>query len=386
MLTRWQMQPQVAADGLAALSLLQDARTAARPFHLVLTDGNMPGMDGFDLTMRIQKDPGLAQTSILMLTSDRQQGDRLRCRELGITEYLVKPIRQAELRDAILRTLKPDLEWDNAQEATAAFGTSTSLRILLAEDNVINQKLASRILENCGHSVTIVKNGQELLTALDEQTFDVILMDIQMPEMGGFEATAEIRKREFGSGVHIPIVAMTAHAMQGDRERCLDAGMDDYICKPLTSAELGTVIQRVTIIAARNNGRHEQVVDWAAVLDRTGGDTAFLAELISLFLDQKVQLLREIVLAVDAGNCNKLEHEAHALRGAIGNFSQQEAYKAALRLERLARDGKLSAVTQPLADLKHGLYCLERTLTKWKNARELAQMVGSSTGGSKDYA
>jgi two-component system sensor histidine kinase/response regulator len=385
-LTRWQMQPQGAANAVAAISLLQEARVAARPFHLILTDGNMPDMDGFDLAMRIQEDPGLAQTSILMLTSDRQQGDVRRCRELGIAAYLVKPVRQAELRDAIVRTLQPMLAWNNAPESAEASETRRSLRILLAEDNVINQKLASRTLENRGHSVTIAHNGREVLAALAAQRFDVVLMDVQMPEIDGFEATAELRKREFASGGHTPIVAMTAHAMKGDRERCLSAGMDEYICKPVRPAELFAAIEKVTFSESSNSAREERVVHWADVLERTGGDRGFLAELISLFLDQQVQLLREIESAVDAGDGNKLEHAAHALRGAIGNFSNQEAYRAALSLERLARVGMLPAVNQPLADLKRGLHYLEQEMCKWKNAEVAAQMDGgclSSTVGSK---
>jgi PAS domain S-box-containing protein len=386
MLSRWQMQPQGVADGVAAMSMLQEARAAGRPFHLVLTDGNMPGMDGFDLAIRIQKDLGLAQTSILMLTSDKQQGDVRRCRELGIAAYLVKPVRQAELRDAIVRTLQPMLAWNAAPESAEASETTRSLRILLAEDNVINQKLASRILENQGHSVTMAHNGREVLASLAAQRFDVVLMDVQMPEMDGFETTTEIRKREIASGGHTPIVAMTAHAMMGDRERCLNAGMDEYICKPIRPAELFAAIEKVTFSESRNSAWEERVVRWADVLERTGGDRGFLTELVSLFLDQQVQLLREIESAVDAGDGNKVEHAAHALRGAIGNFSNQGAYKAALSLERLARAGRLAAVNQPLADLKRGLHYLEHEMSKWKNAEVAAQVNGgcvSSTVGSK---
>jgi len=385
-LTRWQMQPQGAAEGVAAMSMLQEARSAGRPFHLVLTDGNMPGMDGFDLAIRIQKDPGLAQTSILMLTSDKQQGDVGRSRELGIAAYLVKPVRQAELRDAIVRTLQPVLAWNNAPESAEASETSRSLRILLAEDNVINQKLASRILENRGHSVTIAHNGREVLAALAAQRFDMVLMDVQMPEMDGFVTTTEMRKRELASGGHTPIVAMTAHAMKGDRERCLNAGMDEYICKPVRPADLFAAIEKVTSSGSSSRGWGEQVVHWADVLERTGGDRGFLTELVSLFLDQQVQLLREIESAVDAGNGNQLEHAAHALRGAIGNFSDQEAYKAALRLERLAQTGMLSGVNQPLTDLKRGLHHLKQEMSKWKNAEVAAEADGgylSSTAASK---
>jgi CheY-like chemotaxis protein len=280
----------------------------------------------------------------------------------------------------------PKPAWNNVPEAAEASETGRSLRILLAEDNVINQKLASRTLENRGHSVTIAHNGREVLAALAAQRFDVVLMDVQMPEIDGFEATAELRKREFATGGHTPIVAMTAHAMKGDRERCINAGMDEYICKPVRPAELFAAIEKVTFSESSNSGWEEQVVHWADVLERTGGDRGFLADLISLFLDQQVQLLREIESAVDDGNDNKLEHAAHALRGAIGNFSNQEAYKAALRLERLARVGMLSAVNQPLADLKRGLHYLEQEMCRWKNAEVAAQIDGgclSSTVGSK---
>ncbi|HXA86865.1 MAG TPA: response regulator [Candidatus Dormibacteraeota bacterium] len=376
MLSRWQMQPQGVADGVAALSMLQEARAVGRPFHLVLTDGNMPGMDGFDLAIRIQKDLGSARTSILMLTSDRQQGDGRRCRELGIGAYLIKPVRQVELRDAIVRTLSPKLAWSNTPEAVGASETSRNLRILLAEDNTVNLKLVSRILENRGHSVTLAHNGREVLAALAQERFDVVLMDVQMPEIDGFEATAELRKRELASGGHTPIVALTAHAMKGDRERCINAGMDEYICKPVKPAELFAAIEKVTFSESGNSGWEERVVHWADVLERTGGDRGFLAELISLFLDQQAQLLRAIESAVDAGDGNKLEHAAHALRGAIGNFSNQEAYKASLRLERLARAGMLSVVNQPLADLKRGLHYLEQEMSNWKNAEVAAQMDG----------
>jgi two-component system sensor histidine kinase/response regulator len=385
-LTRWQMQPQGAANAVAALTLLQEARDAARPFHLILTDGNMPDMDGFDLAIRIQEDPGLAQTSILMLTSDKQQGDVRRCRELGIAAYLVKPVRQAELRDAIMRTLQPIVARNNAPESAEASETGRSLRILLAEDNVINQKLASRILDNRGHSVTIARNGREVLAALAQESFDVVLMDVQMPEMDGLEATAQLRKRELASGGHTPIVAMTAHAMKGDRERCIHAGMDEYISKPVRPAELFAAIEKVTFSGSGNKAREEQLVHWADVLERIGGDRGFLTELVSLFLDQQVQLLREIESAVDAGDGNKLEHAAHALRGAIGNFSNREAYNAALRLERLAQNGMLSAVNQPLADLKRGLHYLEQEMSKWKNAEVAGEVDGrflSSSAGSK---
>jgi len=215
-------------------------------YDAMVLDVMLPGMDGFDLAIRIQKDPGLAQTSILMLTSDKQQGDVGRSRELGIAAYLVKPVRQAELRDAIVRTLQPVLAWNNAPESAEASETSRSLRILLAEDNRVNQRLAVGLLERDGHSVTVVGNGEAAVAAVKATTFDAVLMDVQMPVMNGLDATGAIRAHEKTTGGHIPIIAMTAHAMQGDRERCLAAGMDGYISKPISLNAIRTGLSAAT--------------------------------------------------------------------------------------------------------------------------------------------
>ena len=233
--------------------------SAASPFSLVLTDVHMPEMDGFELVQRIHESPGLTKTVILMLTSGDRGDDIARCRKLGISSYLTKPVRRAELRAAIARALahatpRGDLavRLDDTIPDGLQDGTRTGLqtdcgacsRILLTEDNVVNQRVALRILEKAGHIVAIAENGKAALKMLDQQTFDLILMDVQMPEMGGFEATALIREKEHLTGRHIPIIAMTAHAMAGDRERCLDAGMDDYLAKPVAAASLLEMVAR----------------------------------------------------------------------------------------------------------------------------------------------
>jgi signal transduction histidine kinase/DNA-binding response OmpR family regulator len=251
-LTRWRMRPVPAASGAEALSLLESAYTRGLPFALVLTDVHMPGMDGFDLVERIHNAPGLAPASILMLTSGEQAGDLERCRRLGVSLYLTKPVRREDLRSAIATALSGDprnrARRRGAAEAAASIETTPAkmplgLRILLAEDNPVNQRVALRLLERDGHQVTIAGNGKEALQAFEMQTFDLILMDVQMPEMDGFEATAEVRARERVTGRHIPIVAMTAHAMTGDRERCLAAGMDDYLPKPIHSTDLRKLLE-----------------------------------------------------------------------------------------------------------------------------------------------
>ncbi len=245
MLWGWGMLPAPAASGPEALAHLRRGLQRGQPYGLVLTDVHMPEMDGFELVKRIHETPGLTQPVILMLTSGDRGDDIARCRKLGISSYLTKPVRRAELRAAIAAALAHEAPLGDSAVRSADSSADgiqkdrgVSCRILLTEDNIVNQRVARRILEKAGHIVAIAENGKEALRILAEQTFDLILMDVQMPEMGGFEATALIRQKEELTGRHIPIIAMTAHAMAGDRERCLDAGMDDYLAKPLAASSL----------------------------------------------------------------------------------------------------------------------------------------------------
>jgi PAS domain S-box-containing protein len=241
-LTGWQMRATLVSGGADALVELRRAAEADDPYPLVLLDAHMPEMDGFTLAARIQQMPKLANTIRVMLTSAGQPEDMARCRELGIEAYLIKPIKQSDLLTTLLRVL------DAARHHTPEVSTTTaarSLRVLLAEDNLVNQKLGLRLLEKHGHTVVVVGDGNEALAALAREPFDVVLMDVQMPHMDGLEATAAIRQRERETGQHMPIIAMTAHAMKGDRERFLEAGMDDYIAKPIQIKDLLTAIDRV---------------------------------------------------------------------------------------------------------------------------------------------
>ncbi len=248
MLTNWQMKPTVAESGRKALAAVEQAAKAGKLFSLFLIDSRMPGMDGYTLAGKIRNNPALATASIVMLTSASARGDAARCQKLGISAYLTKPIKQSDLLDAIMLVLGtapkrkeqvPLITRDTIRESRRRF------RILLAEDNVINQKVAVHILKKSGHKVSVANNGQEALRTLNKDRFDLILMDVQMPEMDGFEATASIRKKEKKTGFHMPIIAMTAHAMKGDRERCIEAGMDDYIAKPIKAEEVMEKIDRV---------------------------------------------------------------------------------------------------------------------------------------------
>jgi two-component system, sensor histidine kinase and response regulator len=204
-------------------------------------------MDGFTLAKIIQKDPELAGTAITMLTSAGQVRDAARCRELGIAAYLVKPVRHGELLHSLLRILQKAPEQKPVPLVTrhTLRETQNQARILLAEDNTVNQTLAVRLLEKRGYAVSVARDGQAAIAALEKDTFDLVLMDIQMPGMDGFEATSAIRKKEKQVGGHVPIIAMTAHALKGDQERCLAAGMDDYISKPIRTTELFAAIERM---------------------------------------------------------------------------------------------------------------------------------------------
>jgi signal transduction histidine kinase/DNA-binding response OmpR family regulator len=246
MLSNWGMTPLAVADGPAALQAMAQARATAAPFPLVLLDCHMPGMDGFSLAAELNRQHTLADTTVIMLTSAEHLSDCERRRHLGLAACLTKPVKQSELRSTILATLSrtpaPLAVQPSPVTRPAVTAQKPGLQILLVEDNVVNQRLALRLLEKQGHRVVVANNGQEAAAVLEKERFDLTLMDIQMPGMSGFEVTALIRERERQTGAHMPVVAMTAYAMNGDRERCLAAGMDSYISKPIHPAELYKVI------------------------------------------------------------------------------------------------------------------------------------------------
>jgi two-component system, sensor histidine kinase and response regulator len=248
-LSHWRMQPTSASGAEAALAVLREARDAGTPFRLMLVDCHMPDIDGFTLVERVQELSDQPDMAIVMLTSGGQRGDGQRCKELGIAAYLIKPVLQSDLLEVLLRVLgsRPDAAPMQLVTHHTLREARMPLRVLLAEDNAINQRLAVRLLEKEGHSVVVAGDGAKALEALERQQFDLILMDVQMPVMDGVETTAAIRKREAGNGEHIPIVAMTAHAMAGDRQRFLSLGMDGYVSKPIHSRDLYAVIESVYV-------------------------------------------------------------------------------------------------------------------------------------------
>ena len=369
---RWGMNPTSAPDGERALIELSTAREANDPYGLILTDMHMPKMDGFRLVEHIKERPELSTATIMMLTSGGQRGDAARCEELGIAAYLLKPVRQSELREAIARVLgakeQGAIPMITRYSMEADADPSKSLEILLAEDNPVNQKLAIRLLEKRGHHVAIASNGKEALSALEKKHFDLVLMDVQMPEMDGLEATRLLREKEKSSGQHQAIVAMTALVMKGDRERCMAAGMDGYLSKPIRQQELDDVLDtyvafdRPNLFLSKPDDLPGTPVCVEELLERIDGDRGFLSELLVLFLGDyptQIQSAREAIAINDAA---ELQRVGHALKGALGNLAAPVASGIAGELESMGRSGKISLAGARVDDLEAELTRVIETL------------------------
>ena len=344
-LTRWEMKPTAVSGGQEAVEVLLAASRNGNPFVLVLLDANMPDMDGFGVAERIAAHPELAGSTIMMLTSSGHYGDAGRCRELGISAYLTKPVKQADLLNQICRVLEHNGKASVAVKAapSAAAKPVRAAKILLAEDNLVNQRVAVGILTRRGHQVRVANNGREAIEAVEREPFDLILMDVQMPEMGGFEATAVIREREARTGEHIRIVAMTAHAMTGDRERCLAAGMDGYLSKPINQSLLFDVVEQgsVGVLAKVAPPAQPAVFNQSELMHRLGGDMDLLTDVVRIFLDDCPKRLVAIKNAVDLRDAELIRTTAHALKGAAGTLSATGVFEAAQTLERLGTEGRL---------------------------------------------
>jgi PAS domain S-box-containing protein len=379
LLAGWRMRPVLADGGAAALAALAGAEANGRPFRLVLLDGHMPGMDGFALAERIRGQ--YAGVTVMMLTSADQGGGAARCRALGVASYLVKPISPSDLLEAITRALglvgPAELEPKREDAGPPAV---RALRVLLAEDNAVNQVVAAGLLKAEGHTVVVAGNGKEALAALGREAFDVVLMDVQMPEMDGLEAAARVRQAEEATGAHVPIIALTAHAMKGDRERCLEAGMDDYLAKPIQPAELRRVFAGIAPRPAEDGQRAPSGAEAPAdgsggapfdreeLLSRLGGDTEVLDEVVALFLAESPRMLGNVREALDQGDARALGRAAHTLKGAAANLAAGGAAGVARRLEDQARQGDIAGAATTFAELQEQIERLERTLEQASHA------------------
>jgi CheY-like chemotaxis protein/HPt (histidine-containing phosphotransfer) domain-containing protein len=394
MLTSWEMNVALAANAQEALNCLAAPATARAPFTLALIDADMPAIDGFELVRQIKSRlPGQPEHTVMLLTSGDRSGDVSRCDELGLSAYLMKPINQSELFDTLSEVLRcgtPD-----AVEAAAAAAPDDlpPLQVLLAEDSLYNQKLAVALLERKGHHVVVAANGAQAVELARTRPFDLVLMDVQMPEMDGLEATSAIREREAGSGVHLPIVAMTAQAMKGDREKCLEAGMDDYLTKPVRAAQLyetiasivGRTRQTATVAAPAGSGEADRRAGpagggpdvgptsqalangparaMAAALKAVDGDAALLADVARIFLSESPRLLADMEGAISQTDAPLLRRAAHTIKGGLRMFGAESAYDLASRLERLGREGDVRAAGEIFENLKQGVLELQRELS-----------------------
>jgi len=350
-LLSWNMRPKLAPDPGSAVALLEEASRSSQPFRLVIVDAMMPDLDGFETAARIRKDPRFSGTGIIMLTSASSAALAQRSQDSGVDLYLKKPILQSDLLSALLRVIgaqeAPDVSACNGK---SQFGRSgKSLRILIAEDNPVNQQIAVRLLEKRGHSPVVCASGEECLALLEKEEIDVVLMDLQMPDMGGIEITRCIRERERDGRRRVPIVAMTAHTMKGDRERCLAAGMDGYLPKPVEPQDLcqrGEACGSAPATSAsppvgdnsENSPSESGVIDAPPVIARFGGDGAFLLSNLEIFRTRYRDLLAEARQSLSDRDFVRLERAAHSLKGSVGNFGGKSAVEAVLRLERSSRE------------------------------------------------
>ena len=389
MLVNWRMQPRVVNSARAALEEMLRAAEAANPFALILLDAMMPETDGFELAQQIQARPELDGATVMMLSSAMRSGEGKRATELGVRSVLTKPVTQSDLLDAILLALGNEAAAVHSLgEKRPLAATEDSLRILLAEDNVINRAVATGILHKQGHEVVHAANGREAVEAMERARFDVVLMDIQMPEMDGFDATSRIRELEKSGAPKTPIVAMTAHAMAGDRERCLAAGMDDYVSKPLKKEELLAVLARFHQAPRAKlpmweapERRDSPVEDrgstpaptlptftHAEFLEHLDGDEELLQKLIILFRENTPRVLGQIGGAIDAKDGPALAAAAHALLSSLGAFGAQEASAIARMLEQLGERNDFARAPAAYAELQQSIAEINIAVTTFEVA------------------
>jgi signal transduction histidine kinase/DNA-binding response OmpR family regulator/HPt (histidine-containing phosphotransfer) domain-containing protein len=387
----WGMRPCTTDSGARALAALEMAQQKGDPFRIVLIDGNMPVMDGFEFADTIQRrnmDNGEAEATVLMLTSSGQPGGAERCRQLGISAYLLKPVLKADLMAAILKALgqrQGKISVAPMPVIRPMLGESArKFKILVAEDNAVNQEVILRVLQKMGHTPVLAQTGKEALALATTEKFDLVFMDVQMPEMDGLAATAAIRESEKNSGIRLPIFAMTAHAMTGDRERCLEAGMDGYITKPVRFSDIKQTLAGLTgspetpaqpqVIAQVIEKAHAPTAGtafWnrAEALDRVQGDEKLLADVCQIFLEESPKLLRRLQQGVAAGDAGEVMRAAHSIKGESSYLSASGTLQAARDLEEMGRNQDLSRANDTLAVLEHEMAGVHLDLQKLHKTR-----------------
>ena len=381
-LARWQMRPKGVDSGPEALSEVIRAAAANDPYALVLIDSVLPQMDGFAVARILRDEMAFVGIVVMMLSSVTRQADLTRCRTLGIEYHVTKPVSSSLLFNSLNDVLRGGVAGRNAgptRTAVALPGPKSSLvpvrqvpqqttsqprtcRILLAEDNLINQKVALAILRQAGHEVMVANNGCEVLDILESRQFDVVVMDGQMPVMDGFEATARIRQREQQIGGHLPVIAVTAHALSGDRELCLAAGMDGYVSKPVDPAqlleEIDNCLARGTIDGTPTPPPppvEEPLLDMNALSSRVGGDQELMGEILLLSVSESHRLLEELESAQSRAEWPQVQSISHTLKGSLGNIGATVAYHAAKSVEQACQSGNAAQITTAIVDLSRAI-------------------------------
>ena len=387
----------VETDGAAsALARLREAAEGGDPYRIAILDMLMPDMAGDELGRRIKADPLIRETALVMMTSVGRRGEVGRFEGIGFEGYLTKPVKPSQLRALLMALVGRQHEQEPdagkiVTRYTLAEASRRKTRLLLAEDNITNQKVAVKVLEKMGHRVDPVANGVEAIKALATMPYDIVLMDVQMPEMDGLEATRRIRGGEAGpANARIPIIAMTAHAMKGDRERCLAAGMDDYVSKPISPVELSAAIVRwsptdapqepaspapatasapppvaAPAVAPAAEPIRETAVDRDALLARLGGDEALLDEVVRIFLDDVPHQLEGMDKALAAGDAPALRRLAHTLKGSGGTAGALKLQAASAELEKAAATGDLLAAAPLIQPVKDLFADVDGTMRAW---------------------
>ncbi|MHC5023105.1 MAG: response regulator [Planctomycetota bacterium] len=366
--TQWGLLPTVAAGAASARLDLDRFRAAGERVDAVLCDARLPECDAFEFAAEVKAQADVGAVIMMINLADRQQ-DAVRCRQLGFDGYVTRPIRQAELIDRLCRALgvtpvAPVAAVDGDGGSVAA---SQQLDVLLAEDNPVNQKVARRLLEKLGHSVTVVANGRQVLDRLEANPMDLLLIDLQMPELDGIETTRLLRHAERQTRRHLPIIAMTAHALKGDRERCLAAGMDGYVAKPITLDALRSEINRLVggsgvDLGTTAGAEPAAAFDLDAALARLDGDLELLCEMAGLFLEQYPTQLSEIRAAADTGALDTIRRITHTLKGAASNFITPAVVESAGALEAAAESDDASAIAGAIDELERHLGDLDAAL------------------------
>lgn len=393
MFYRWGCAARVVSQVDRALTELQLALERGQPYRLLLIDGKLQGMDGFQALERLREQMTTLPPVLMMLLGMQLKQDSLRCRDYPNTSFVTKPLRESVLQEAVQSMLAPEGDSRTpvrSEEKPEEDRPLRSLEILLAEDNTVNQMLAMRMLEKRGHRVALASNGQEAVAMAAQRRFDVILMDMQMPIMDGFEATSLIRRREQENHPRTPIIALTAHALAGYRERCLAAGMDDYLVKPFRPKELFQMFEKwvPSAIIKEPPGPVEkappmvepsvpkaafpmadvEAADREAALQRLDHDHGIMKDLIDAYFQDAPRLMADLQAALEAGDLNQAHFHAHTLKGLVGIFAAHRAYAAALDMETLTKENRLEEARSAWDRLQREIQQLEPILQHWAQA------------------